>query len=45
MLSWSKKLTALELGAGAIVMGSGMAAISNACLALLQAGAEFVCGN
>ncbi len=40
-----QKLTALEGGGGAVVMSSGMAAITNACLALLRAGDEFVCGN
>ncbi len=40
-----QKLAALEGGAGAIVMSSGMAAITNACMALLRAGDEFVCGN
>jgi len=40
-----QKLTSLESGAGAVVMSSGMAAISNACMALLRAGDEFVCGN
>ena len=37
-----KKLASLESGAGAIVTGSGMAAINNACLTLLRAGDEFV---
>jgi len=40
-----EKLTALEGGAGAVVMSSGMAAIANACMALLRAGDEFVSGN
>ncbi len=40
-----EKLTALEGGLGAVVMSSGMAAISNACMALLRAGDEFVSGN
>ena len=40
-----EKLTALEMGHGAVVMASGMAAITNACLALLRAGDEFVTGN
>lgn len=40
-----KKMAALEGGAGAVVMSSGMAAISNACMALLRSGDEFVCGN
>ncbi|MFH2093420.1 MAG: aminotransferase class I/II-fold pyridoxal phosphate-dependent enzyme [Pseudomonadota bacterium] len=37
-----KKLANLESGAGAVVTGSGMAAISNACMTLLRAGDEFV---
>jgi len=40
-----EKLAALEGGMGAIVMSSGMAAISNTCMALLRAGDEFVSGN
>jgi O-acetylhomoserine (thiol)-lyase len=40
-----EKLTALEGGKGAVVMSSGMAAVANACLALLRAGDEFVSGN
>jgi O-acetylhomoserine (thiol)-lyase len=40
-----EKLTTLEGGQGAIVMASGMAAIANACLALLRSGDEFVTGN
>ena len=40
-----EKLTALEGGKGAVAVASGMAAISNACLALLRAGDEFVTGN
>ncbi|KPJ98475.1 MAG: O-acetylhomoserine aminocarboxypropyltransferase [Desulfobacterales bacterium SG8_35] len=40
-----QKLAALEGGRGAVVMSSGMAAITNACLALLRAGDEFVTGN
>lgn len=39
------KLAALENGKGAVVMSSGMAAITNACMALLRAGDEFVTGN
>ncbi len=39
------KLAALEGGAGAVVTSSGMAAISDACLALLRTGDEFVSGN
>ncbi|MCP3874002.1 MAG: O-acetylhomoserine aminocarboxypropyltransferase/cysteine synthase [Desulfobacteraceae bacterium] len=37
-----QKLAALESGAAAVVTGSGMAAISNACMTLLRAGDEFV---
>ena len=40
-----EKLMALEGGMGAVVMSSGMAAITNACMALLRAGDEFVTGN
>jgi len=40
-----QKLTALEGGQGAVVTSSGMAAITNACMALLRAGDEFVTGN
>jgi len=40
-----QKLAALEGGMGAVVMSSGMAAITNACLALLRSGDEFVTGN
>lgn len=41
-----EKLTILENGKGSIVMSSGMAAVSNACMALLRAGDEFVaCGS
>lgn len=40
-----KKLTSLEGGAGGVAMSSGMAAITNGCLALLRAGDEFVTGN
>lgn len=40
-----QKLAALESGAGAVVTASGMAAITNACMALLRAGDEFVSGN
>ncbi|MBU1741928.1 MAG: aminotransferase class I/II-fold pyridoxal phosphate-dependent enzyme [Proteobacteria bacterium] len=39
------KLAALESGQGAVVTGSGMAAITNTCLALLRSGDEFVSGN
>ncbi|NTV14334.1 MAG: O-acetylhomoserine aminocarboxypropyltransferase/cysteine synthase [Desulfobulbaceae bacterium] len=37
-----KKLASLSGGAGAVVMSSGMAAISNGCLALLRSGDEFI---
>ncbi len=37
-----QKLASLESGAGAVVTGSGMAAITNACMTLLSAGDEFV---
>ena len=40
-----EKLTALEDGMGAVVMASGMAAVNNACMALLRTGDEFVSGN
>jgi O-acetylhomoserine (thiol)-lyase len=40
-----EKLVALEGGQGAVVMSSGMAAITNACMALLRAEDEFVTGN
>ena len=40
-----ERLTALESGSGAIVMASGMAAITNTCMALLRTGDEFVAGN
>jgi O-acetylhomoserine (thiol)-lyase len=40
-----EKLTVLEGGMGAVVMSSGMAAVTNACMALLRAGDEFVAGN
>ena len=40
-----KKLADLEGGRGAVAMSSGMAAITNSCLALLRAGDEFVTGN
>jgi O-acetylhomoserine (thiol)-lyase len=39
------KLSLLEGGQGAVVMSSGMAAVANACLALLRSGDEFVTGN
>jgi len=40
-----EKLTALEGGKGAVVTSSGMAAITNACMALLRTGDELVAGN
>ena len=40
-----RKLAALEIGQATVVMSSGMAAITNACMALLRAGDEFVTGN
>lgn len=40
-----EKLCALEGGKGAVAMSSGMAAITNTCMALLRAGDEFVTGN
>ncbi len=40
-----EKLAALEGGQGAVVTSSGMAAVANACLALLRSGDEFVTGN
>jgi len=40
-----EKLVALEGGLGAVVTSSGMAAVTNACMALLRAGDEFVTGN
>jgi O-acetylhomoserine (thiol)-lyase len=40
-----EKLAALEGGRGAVVMASGMAAVSNTCMALLRSGDEFVTGN
>jgi len=40
-----EKMAALEGGRGAVFMASGMAAITNSCMALLRAGDEFVCGN
>ncbi|MCG8471547.1 MAG: aminotransferase class I/II-fold pyridoxal phosphate-dependent enzyme [Desulfobacterales bacterium] len=39
------KLAELEQGKGAVVMASGMAAVSNTCMALLRAGDEFVSGR
>ncbi len=40
-----EKLSRLEGGRGAIMMSSGMAAVTNTCMALLRAGDEFVAGN
>lgn len=40
-----EKLATLEGGRGAVVMASGMAAVSNTCMALLRSGDEFVTGN
>lgn len=40
-----EKLASLEKGREAVVMSSGMAAVTNACMALLRAGDEFVTGN
>jgi len=40
-----KRLTLLEGGQDAVVMGSGMAAVSLALLAIAGAGDEIVCGN
>jgi O-acetylhomoserine (thiol)-lyase len=40
-----EKLASLENGRGAVVMSSGMAAVTNACMALLRVGDEFVSGN
>lgn len=37
-----QKLASLESGQGAVVTGSGMAAINNACMTMLRAGDEFV---
>ena len=37
-----QKLASLESGAAAVVTGSGMAAINNACMTLLRSGDEFV---
>jgi O-acetylhomoserine (thiol)-lyase len=39
------KLALIEGGRGAVVMSSGMAAVTNACLALLRSGDEFVTAN
>ena len=40
-----QKLSDLEGGQGAVAVSSGMAAITNACMALLRAGDEFVTSN
>lgn len=40
-----EKLTALEGGQGSVVVSSGMAAITNACMALLRAGDELISGK
>lgn len=40
-----QKLCALEGGKGAVVMSSGMSAITNTCMALLNSGDEFISGN
>lgn len=40
-----EKICALTGGRGAVAMSSGMAAVTNACMALLRAGDEFVSGN
>ncbi|MCK5312126.1 MAG: O-acetylhomoserine aminocarboxypropyltransferase/cysteine synthase, partial [Desulfobacteraceae bacterium] len=43
--AFEDKVTSLENGTGSVVMSSGMAAVSNTCMALLRSGDEFVCGN
>ncbi|OCC15235.1 O-acetylhomoserine sulfhydrylase [Dissulfuribacter thermophilus] len=40
-----QKIASLEGGKAAVVTGSGMAAITTSCMALLRAGDEFVTGN
>jgi O-acetylhomoserine (thiol)-lyase len=40
-----EKMTVLEGGIGSIAVSSGMAAITNACMALLRTGDEFVSGS
>ncbi|MBW2053807.1 MAG: O-acetylhomoserine aminocarboxypropyltransferase/cysteine synthase [Deltaproteobacteria bacterium] len=40
-----EKLSILEGGQATVIMSSGMAAVSNTCMALLRAGDEFVAGN
>jgi O-acetylhomoserine (thiol)-lyase len=40
-----EKMTSLEGGKGAVVVSSGMAAITNSCMSLLRAGDEFVTGT
>jgi len=42
---FEKKITSLEGGKGSVVMSSGMAAISNTCMALLNSGDEFISGK
>ncbi|MCP3898795.1 MAG: O-acetylhomoserine aminocarboxypropyltransferase/cysteine synthase [Desulfobacteraceae bacterium] len=39
---FEEKITSLENGKGAIAMSSGMAAITNTCMALLRSGDEFI---
>lgn len=39
------KISSIEGGQGAIVMSSGMAAVTNACMSILRTGDEFVSGN
>jgi len=39
------KIKSLEGGQGAVVMASGMAAISNTCMALLRSGDRFIAGK
>lgn len=39
------KITALEEGAGAVAMASGMAAVANTCMALLRSGDTFVASD
>ncbi len=42
---FENKIASLENGKGAVAMSSGMAAITNTCMALLRSGDEFVCSN
>ncbi len=42
---FEEKVTSLENGKGAVAMSSGMAAITNTCMALLRSGDEFISGN